>query len=389
MTTVVAGLGTRGEQRLLDAEPGQPVGEVADGLVVGEVGLPHPAGRLAAGDDEPVALLDDGEARVVDRGRPQHDPGGLQVRRRRRGACWTSSAIANDSSRSPSRVAALTGKHLQPARLQVGGDHLGELAGLGHVDLVERHQPRPVVEPAVRRQLGLDRVQVAQRVAARLDGGHVDDVHQDAAPLDVAEELQAEALALAGAGDQARDVGDGVADLTGLDDAEVGHQGGERVVRDLRPGGATARRPGWTCRRSGSRPARRRRRSSARGRRRRRPRARPAARSRGPCGAPRRARRCRARRGRPGRRRRSRPAPTRSASTSPSVPLDDGAVRHRQDQVVAVGAAAVTALAGLAAGGLAVRGVVVVEQRRDVLGRRPGRRRRRDRRCRRRGRRAA
>ena len=36
-------------QRVLDAEPGQPVGEVADGLVVAEVGLPHPAlGLLAA-----------------------------------------------------------------------------------------------------------------------------------------------------------------------------------------------------------------------------------------------------------------------------------------------------------------------------------------------------
>ena len=80
-----------------------------------------------------------------------------------------------------------------------------------HVDLVQRDHPRPVVEPAVRGQLGLDRVEVAERVAAGLEGGAVDDVHQRAAALDVAQELQAEALALAGARDQAGDVGDGEA----------------------------------------------------------------------------------------------------------------------------------------------------------------------------------
>ena len=49
------GHGTGLEQRLLDAEPAEPVGEVADGLVVGEVGLADPAGRALA----------------VDRGRPR------------------------------------------------------------------------------------------------------------------------------------------------------------------------------------------------------------------------------------------------------------------------------------------------------------------------------
>ena len=45
---------------------------------------------------------------------------------------------------------------------------------------------------------------------------------------------------------------------------------------------------------------------------------------------------------------------------------DDGAVRHRQLEVLAVGAAAVAAHPGLAVTGLAVRAVVVVEQRGDV-----------------------
>ena len=44
---LVARLGARLAQLVLDAEPGQPVGEVADGLVVGEVGLRDPALGLA------------------------------------------------------------------------------------------------------------------------------------------------------------------------------------------------------------------------------------------------------------------------------------------------------------------------------------------------------
>ena len=38
------------EQLVLDAEPVEPVGEEADGLVVAEVGLPHPALGLRAAD---------------------------------------------------------------------------------------------------------------------------------------------------------------------------------------------------------------------------------------------------------------------------------------------------------------------------------------------------
>ena len=66
--------------------------------------------------------------------------------------------------------------------------------------------------------------------------GGVDDVHQRGAALDVAQEVVAQAAALAGALDQAGDVGDGEGRLAGRDHAEVGHQGGERVVGDLGPG---------------------------------------------------------------------------------------------------------------------------------------------------------
>ena len=47
-----------------------------------------------------------------------------------------------------------------------------------------------------------------ERVAAGLEGRAVEDVHQRGAALDVAQELEAEALALAGALDQAGHVGD-------------------------------------------------------------------------------------------------------------------------------------------------------------------------------------
>ena len=45
-------LGAQPQQLVFDAEPRQPVGEVADRLVVVEVGLADPALGTGAGDDE-------------------------------------------------------------------------------------------------------------------------------------------------------------------------------------------------------------------------------------------------------------------------------------------------------------------------------------------------
>ena len=66
-------------------------------------------------------------------------------------------------------------------------------------------------------------------------------MEQRGAALDVAQELEAEALALAGALDQAGDIRDGEPNLARLDDAEVGMQRREGVVRDLRLGGRDGR----------------------------------------------------------------------------------------------------------------------------------------------------
>ena len=77
MTTSTPAVGAQLHELGLDADPGEPVGEEADGLVVGEVGLPHPAlGRIAA-DPEAVALAGHGEVLLVDRLGAEHDAVGL------------------------------------------------------------------------------------------------------------------------------------------------------------------------------------------------------------------------------------------------------------------------------------------------------------------------
>src|SRR3954447_14584008 len=77
----VTALGAGLDQLVLDTEPGQPVGEVADRLVVGEVGLADPPGELGTDHHEPwpvrCLLATHDEAGVVDRTRAQHDAGHL------------------------------------------------------------------------------------------------------------------------------------------------------------------------------------------------------------------------------------------------------------------------------------------------------------------------
>ena len=57
MVTAQPGFAPGLGQLVLDAEPGQPVGEVADGLVVVEVGLPDPALGPRAAHDEAAGQL--------------------------------------------------------------------------------------------------------------------------------------------------------------------------------------------------------------------------------------------------------------------------------------------------------------------------------------------
>ena len=243
-----AGLGAALEQRLLDTEPGEAVTEVADRLVVVEVGLGHPALRAAAANHETTGVVGvgrDGEAAVVDRHRPDHRPPRHHRRQR----------VLVGGHHPPQREGQLAqtfpghGGHLEhrpAALLDVGAHEVGELSRLGHVDLVEHHRTGPVREVAERgvalqsrpvgRQLGLQRVNVRYRVATGFHCGAIDHVDENRAALDVTEKVQAQPATGGCAGDQAGHVGDGEGVLPGRHHAEVGDQRGERVVSDLRLG---------------------------------------------------------------------------------------------------------------------------------------------------------
>ena len=113
---------------------------------------------------------------------------------------------------------------------------------LGLVELVEDDDLRLVGELGREElELGVHRLQVAHRVGRRA----VDDVRDEPAALNVAEEGAAEADALVGALEEPRDVGEDHAVarrarlLARVPDAEVGRDGGERVVGHL---GLRARR---------------------------------------------------------------------------------------------------------------------------------------------------
>src|SRR5690606_24003682 len=114
----------------------------------------------------------------------------------------------------------------QAPLLQLADHELRDLGRVGHVGLVQGHQPRAVAELdagdlAVPGELVLDDVEVRKRIAAGLDGGAVDDVDQRGTALDVPQEVVAQAATLAGALDQSGDVGDGERRVAGRDHAEV------------------------------------------------------------------------------------------------------------------------------------------------------------------------
>ena len=111
-----------------------------------------------------------------------------------------------------------------------------DLLGGGQVALVAHHDLRPGrqrrAEPL---QLLIDLFKVVDGVAA-LAARDVHHVQQQAAALHMAQKVMPEAHALAGALDQAGDVGaDEAGPLPHRHDAQRGHQSGEVVVGDLGP----------------------------------------------------------------------------------------------------------------------------------------------------------
>src|SRR5262249_13652366 len=236
-----AGLRTLLPRRVPPAVSGQPVGQVPDGFVVVEVRLAYPALDARATDHvHAVFVLLDGEAGVVDRGRAKDDPGRLGGGRG--GACLGEQP--RDSERELPQALVRGGADLEdrPAQLlQLGPGQLGHGATVGHVDPVQRDQPGPVLQTAVRGQLRLQRRDIRGWIAVRLQRGRVHHVYEDGAALDVPQELQAQPLAGGRARDQARHVGDHERVAVDLNDAEVGYQRGERVVGNLGPGGGHGR----------------------------------------------------------------------------------------------------------------------------------------------------
>ena len=94
---------------------------------------------------------------------------------------------------------------------------------------------------AILLELTVDDAVILNRVAILKTARHVDDMHDQGRTLNVAQELVAQALALARALDQTRNVGNDVRILTGTHHAEVRHERGKRIVGDLGTGGTHAR----------------------------------------------------------------------------------------------------------------------------------------------------
>src|SRR5690606_22061861 len=147
------------------------------------------------------------------------------------------------------RALATQGRDQEPGLgpAQLGDDGLRTFAGLvleHQVGLVQ-HQPARLGQQLriVPLQLALDRAHLVDRghdlhALVAVHRRDVDQVQQQAGALQVAQELRAEAGAVGGALDQARDVGDHEAAVRlDADHAQVRIEGGERISRYVRGGG--------------------------------------------------------------------------------------------------------------------------------------------------------
>jgi hypothetical protein len=167
------------QQFVFDAEPGQPVAEVADRLVVAEIGLSNPAFWPRAVDHEAAhAVRFDGESAVVHRYRadhraPRHDLG-------LRGTIGRHQVPQGECQRpQPFPADGRDLEHRPPVpSLDLFADEIGQFTGFRHIDLVEHHRPWPLGQITQRRitlqgrrvrgQLGFQGVDVGDRIAARL-----------------------------------------------------------------------------------------------------------------------------------------------------------------------------------------------------------------------------
>ena len=96
-------------------------------------------------------------------------------------------------------------------------------------------------------QLAHDDFKIVHGIGAAAGIAHINQMHEDARPLDVAQKLRAQAGAGVCALDESGNIGDdeaggiGIAALAQQDHAEIGLERGEGIIRDLGPGSADAR----------------------------------------------------------------------------------------------------------------------------------------------------
>ena len=337
-------------QRALDAHPPQPLLHVGDRVGVGEVG------------ERDRALG----------GPALHAPRVRRLRARPRSPAPRAAARRTARARLRRRAPRRRARAMRPSELvepvaRHGRDRADRRTACGRdVGLAADDDARPVeqIGPVAAELVEQHRAPV--RRAASVDRREVEQDHEHAGALDVAQELVAEAAALGRAFDQPGDVGEHELVLVEAHDAEVRLERRERVVGDLRLGRARPPRSASTSPRSGSRRARRRRAASARGAASALRRTRPARRSSAPGARSTGSARCRVRPGRrapraSGRRgARGRRAARRRAPYT-TVPSGTSTTRSAPADAVLLLARAVRARRGLA-----VRVVAEREQRRDV-----------------------
>ena len=193
---------TEPHELLFDAEPVQPVGEIADGLVVVELGLPDPPLGPLAADDEATGTC--GSGTTVNSAAST----ALGRITARRASCFgfasrysrTSFANAKASSRRPSRLTAETRYTGHPNFSRSGCTMSASSAASGMSILLRtmiRGTPGEVAEAEIvvecrliGREFSLEGLDVGHRVTVGLQRRTVDDVGQHRAALDVAQEVQ-------------------------------------------------------------------------------------------------------------------------------------------------------------------------------------------------------
>ena len=225
MPDLVAAVGAGLRQLPLDAFLDQSPLQACELPFVVDVRLPDPALHVASADPPAAVLARHGEPGPAG---PEHDVGGA---RRLLGGRLARHRL--ELRREEIEPLARHGRDRQRSdRVR------GLLRVLHDVRLGADDERTPLRELGV---VGAELLAHGVQVGGGVRGGEVDHEDEGPASRDVTQEPMAEALAPMGALDQSGDVGHHEPLLARLRDAEVGRQGRERVVGDLRCG---RRQPG-------------------------------------------------------------------------------------------------------------------------------------------------